>query len=133
MLKYLLDTHILIWWLEGSRKLSTAQESAVNTASPTNPLLVSDISLWEIATLVDLGRLRFSLPLKEWLHRATAPPLVCLCPITPAIAAQVVSLPTTFHRDPADRIITSTAIIHAACLVTSDSKIIASDLVTTIT
>lgn len=131
-MKYLLDTHILIWWLEGGTKLSINQQTAINTASPLNPLLVADITLWEIATLVDLGRLRFSLPLKEWLQRAVAPPLVSLCSITPAVAAQVASLPSSFHRDPGDRIITSTAIIHGAELITSDGKIIASGIVKTI-
>lgn len=132
-MKYLIDTHILIWWLEGGTKLSANQQTAINTVSPLNPLLVTDITLWEIATLVDLGRLRFSLPLKEWLQRAVAPPLVSLCSITPAVAAQVASLPSSFHRDPGDRIITSTAIIYGAELVTSDSKIIASGIVKTIT
>ena len=131
-MKYLIDTHILIWWLEGGTKLSINQQAAINTVSPLTPLLVADITLWEIATLVDLGRLRFALPLKEWLQRAVAPPLVSLCSITPAVAAQVASLPSSFHRDPGDRIITSTAIIHGAELVTSDSKIIASGIVKTI-
>jgi PIN domain nuclease of toxin-antitoxin system len=130
--KYLIDTHILIWWLEGGTKLSINQQAAINTVSPLAPLLVADITLWEIATLVDLGRLRFSLPLKEWLQRAVAPPLVSLCSITPAVAAQVASLPSSFHRDPGDRIITSTAIIHGAELITSDGKIIASGIVKTI-
>lgn len=131
-MKYLLDTHILIWWLEDGTKLSINQQAAINTASLLNPLLIADITLWEIATLVDLGRLRFSLPLKEWLQRAVAPPLVSLCSITPAVAAQVASLPSSFHRDPGDRIITSTAIIHGAELITSDGKIIASGIVKTI-
>lgn len=132
MVKYLLDTHILVWWLEGGGKLSTDQKSAIDTASPTDPLLVSDISLWEIATLADLGRLRFSIPLRDWLQKAVAPPLVSLCSITPAVAAQIAFLPNTFHRDPGDRIITSTAIVHGAELVTSDGKIIASGIVKTI-
>lgn len=63
-MKYLLDTHILIWWLEGGTRLSANQKAALNTVSPTQPLLVSDISLWEIGTLVELGRIKFSLPLR---------------------------------------------------------------------
>lgn len=131
-MKYLLDTHILIWWLEGGAKLSTKQKAAIDTRSPSSPLLVADITLWEIATLVELGRLRFSLPLKEWLERAVAPPLVSVCSITPAIASQVATLPSSFHRDPGDRIIVSTALVYGAELITSDGKILASGAVKTI-
>lgn len=131
-MKYLLDTHILIWWLEGGTKLSSEQKAAIDTRSPSSPLLVADITLWEIATLVELGRLRFSLPLKEWLERAVAPPLVSVCSITPAIATQVATLPSSFHRDPGDRIIVSTALVHGAELITSDGKIIGSGVVKTV-
>ena len=47
----LLDTHILIWWLNDSTRLSPAQQEVVASASAESPLLVSDISLWEVATL----------------------------------------------------------------------------------
>jgi PIN domain nuclease of toxin-antitoxin system len=105
---------------------------AISAAGPDNPLLVSDISLWEIATLHELGRIRIALPLREWLERATAPPLVRLVGISPAIAAELASLPPEFHRDPADRIIVSTARVLGATLLTRDRRIIDSQLVPTL-
>jgi PIN domain nuclease of toxin-antitoxin system len=131
-LKYLLDTHILVYWLENPRLLGTAQRRLLSAVPPEEPFLVSDVSLWEIATLVSYGRLTISLPLREWLERAVAPPLVHLCPITPAVAADTAGLPPEFHRDPADRIIVSTARLWSAKLLTKDEKIIRSGVVPTL-
>jgi PIN domain nuclease of toxin-antitoxin system len=52
--------------------------------------------------------------------------------ISPAVAAEVASLPDTFHRDPADRIIVATARVHDATLLTRDKRIIDAKLVPTI-
>lgn len=131
-MKYLLDTHILLWWLEGSGKLSSAQQAAIDTVSPHQPLLVADITLWEIATLWELGRIKFTLPLRDWLAQAVAPPMISLCAISPAIASEVAILPSSFHRDPADRLIVATTKVHGATLITSDSKIISAAIVPTI-
>ena len=82
--------------------------------------------------LHSLGRIRLSLPLREWLDRATAPPLVARCGISPAIAAEVASLPASFPRDPADPIILATAQVLGATLLTSDARMIDSELVPTL-
>lgn len=131
-MRYLLDTHILIWWLQGSDRLSAGQQQAIDAANENAPLLVSDISLWEIATLHSLGRLRFDLPLRDWLDAAVAPPLVRRVDISPPVAAEVASLPDSFHRDPADRILVATARVWNASLVTSDQKLVDSGLVPTV-
>ena len=70
----LLDTHVLVWWLNDRRRLSAAQRDVVASAGTDSPLLVSDISLWEVAMLHDRGRIRLTLPLREWLEKATGPP-----------------------------------------------------------
>src|SRR5688572_19231185 len=88
--------------------------------------------LMGIATLLELNRIKLSLPLREWLDRATAPPRVECTPITPAVAAEVAALPGWFHRDPADRIIVATARIHGARLLTRDERIIDAGLVETV-
>ena len=129
---FLLDTHVLIWWLDDSGRLSPAQHEAVATADPHSPLLVSDISLWEIATLYSLGRIRLSLPLREWLDKAVAPPLLRRQGISPAIAEHVAALPDSFHRDPADRILVATARVLGATLLTQDRRIIEAALVDTL-
>ena len=128
----LLDTHVLIWWLQGDGPLSAAQQQVLDAADRDSPLRVSDISLWEIATLHSLNRIRLTLPLRDWLEKATAPPLVRRHGISPAIAAEVTALPHSFHRDPADRILVATARILGATLLTQDRHIVESGLVGTL-
>jgi PIN domain nuclease of toxin-antitoxin system len=94
--------------------------------------LVSDISLWEIATLASLGRIEVSIPIREWLENACAEPLVHRCGISPAIAAEVAALPDSFHRDPADRILVATARVLGATLLTQDRRIVEAGLATTL-
>ena len=57
-MKALLDTHVLLWWFDRVPRLSDPQLRALHAADEKNPLLVADITLWEIATLSDLGRIR---------------------------------------------------------------------------
>ena len=76
-----------------------------------------DISLWEVAMLVERGRLELDLPLGEWLDAAAHPRSVQIVSITPRIAAAVASLPDSFHTDPTDRLIvaTSRALVSRCC------------------
>ena len=128
----LLDTHVLIWWLNDRDRLSPAQQEVVGSASPESPLLVSDISLWEVATLHSSGRIRLAIPLRVWLDKAAAPPLVRRQGISPAIAAEVATLPDSFHRDPADRILVATARVLGATLLTQDRRILDAALADTL-
>lgn len=127
-----LDTHILLYWLDRRSELTAKQRRAVEAATEASPLLVSDISLWEIATLVSLGRLGLRLPVRDWLEAAVAPPLVRRVSISPAVAAEVAALPDSFPRDPADRIIVASARLTGAKLLTQDTRIVDSGLVATI-
>ncbi len=129
----LLDTHVWWWWVNQDRRLSRAQERQLRKVSRANPALVSDISLWEVSTLVSGGRLRTKVPLREWLELAAAEPLVRRCGISPAVAAELAELPPALHRDPADRILIATARVFDATLVTQDQRIVASKLVRTLT
>ena len=128
----LLDTHILIWWLNGSKRLSPTQQEVVASASAESPLLVSDISLWEVATLHSLGRIQLTIPIRAWLDKAVAPPLVRRLGISPAIAAELATLPDSFQRDPADRILVATARVFGATLLTQDRRIVDAALVNTL-
>jgi PIN domain nuclease of toxin-antitoxin system len=132
ILKTLLDTHILLWWFEAGDRLSLAQRQVLESVSPDSPLCISDISLWEIATLFRLGRIRLRFPLRDWLVKASSPPLVRRVGINPAVAAEVAALPESFHRDLADRIVVATARVLGAQLLTQDQRIIHSKLVSTI-
>lgn len=128
----LLDTHILVWAANADRRLSKAVSRVVAQATAERPLLISDISLWEIALLHETGRIKLALPLRDWLEQAVGSPAVRRCGIGPAVAATVAELPPTFHRDPADRILVATALVHGAVLLTADERIIDSGLVPTL-
>ncbi|HEX2685418.1 MAG TPA: type II toxin-antitoxin system VapC family toxin [Kofleriaceae bacterium] len=127
-----LDTHVVLWWFDRSARLSRAQQRLLARNSDGRPVGVADTSLWEIALLVEAGRVRLALPIDEWLARATAAPRVEVYPVTPGVASEVVALGSTRGWDPADRIIVATARVLGVPLVTSDARIIDSRLVRTI-
>ncbi len=131
-MKALLDTHILLWWLGPATRLSAAQWKVIEQAGPDTPLWVSEITLWEVATLHSLDRIELQLPLRDWLEKATAPPLVRRLGISPAVAAEVAALPDSFHRDPADRILVATARVYGATLLTKDRRILKAGIVPTL-
>jgi len=128
----LLDTHVFVAWFERPNRLSLAQRRAIQRAGDAAHLYVSDITLWETAMLVERGRVRLALPLREWLDKASAPPRVHRVGMPPAVLAELVGLSATADWDPADRILVATARVLGAALVTSDERIIDSKLVQTI-
>jgi PIN domain nuclease of toxin-antitoxin system len=124
-----LDTHAWVAWLIASSDLPEPVRDALDGLPPDARPYLSAISLWEVAMLVDLGRLSLSMPLVDWLSIAAHPRTVRLVPITTAIAAGTAALPATFHRDPADRIIVATCLELDAPLLTHDRLIMRSRLV----
>lgn len=124
-----LDTHAWVWWVEHDRRLGRRTLDALESLPAESRPLVCDISLWEVAMLVERGRLSFQIPLIEWLEAAAHPRSVTILTVTPAIAAEVAMLPRTFHRDPADRLIVSTCRVTKKPLVTTDGRIKRSRLV----
>ena len=118
-----LDTHIWVWWVHGDERLSRVQTETVE-ANESNVIGVSAISCWEIAKLVEYGRLDISCPLSEWFGQALRYSGIALLELTPEIAIASTTLPGEFHRDPADQIIVATARVHGCPLVTSDNKLL---------
>jgi PIN domain nuclease of toxin-antitoxin system len=104
-----LDTHVWIWWMLGDLGLSIAEREALDALPPETRTVLSDISLWEFATLVDMGRVEIEGSIEDWLRVAASPATVRIQPITPGIVAEMNRLPAAFHRDPADRLIVATA------------------------
>jgi len=126
-----LDTHVWVWWVHGGEQLTQAQREII-TANETDLIGVSAISCWEIAKLVEYGRLELPCSLEEWFEQALSYPGVQILALTPEIAIASTHLPGEFHRDPADQIIVATARVYGCSLVTSDDKILTYPHVTTI-
>ena len=124
-----LDTHVWIWWMLGGPGLSAAERHALDSLSPDDRPILCDISIWEFATLVDMGRLAIDVSIEDWLAIATSPASVRIQPVTPAIVWEMNKLPSSFHRDPADRLIVATSRRLKTPLATSDRKIRKSRLV----
>ena len=127
-MRILLDTHMLINWCSAPDRLSSPQKHAVLHITEQNPAIVAGISLWEIAMLVMLRRVELDYPVREWLNRATAPPLVRVAPITAAIAGELLCTADWENRDPADRIIVATARVYGAHIMSNDELIKSSRL-----
>jgi len=127
----ILDTHVWVWWVHQDERLTPAQREAIAT-NETETIGISAISCWEIAKLVEYGRLELPSSLEEWFEQALNYPGVQLLALTPEIAIESTRLPGEFHRDPADQMIVATARIYGCSLVTSDEKILNYSHVTTI-
>ena len=102
----------------------SASQFAVIAINEDNVIGVSAVSCWEIAKLVEYGRLPLIADLPEWFDTALGFPGVTLLPLTPEIAIEATSLPGDFHRDPADQIIVATARVNECPLVSTDRQII---------
>jgi PIN domain nuclease of toxin-antitoxin system len=119
----LLDTHIWVWWVDDNQQLVDRPRHLIQD-NVRSGLEVSAISCWEVAKLVQYGRLELACPLEDWMEQALAYPGVQLLELTPRIAIESTKLPGTFHRDPADQIIVATARVYDIPLLTVDSRIL---------
>ncbi|MEA2239590.1 MAG: hypothetical protein QOC81_4314 [Thermoanaerobaculia bacterium] len=119
----LLDTHVWIWWVQDDPMPGGLRMTIEYGAS--EGLAVSAFSCWEVAKLVERGRLELARDLDEWLDLALRPSGVRLIPLTPEIARASTQLPGNFHRDPADQIIVATSRVMDLRLATCDEKILA--------
>jgi PIN domain nuclease of toxin-antitoxin system len=117
---HLLDTHA---WIQ--RALGEPLPSVVERTLTENSdgLAIADVSLWEAAKLVELGRLELAVSLAEFFRLAVTSDLTVLS-ISPAVAERVATLEADgFHRDLADQLIVATALVHRLRLVSDDSRI----------
>ena len=118
----ILDTHIWIWWVHGDVQLLSNYWDYVQEHEAEG-LGVCAISCWEVAKLVEGGRLTLPFPVGEWLSKALAYPGIRLLELSPQVAVESTQLPGVFHRDPADQMIVATARLYRCPLVTMDQKI----------
>jgi PIN domain nuclease of toxin-antitoxin system len=121
----LLDTHILLWSLNGSDRLLPQMKNALE--EPSNTLWLSPITIWEILILHEKDRIRIdhSDPVK-WIRKVLNSIPFKEAPLNHEVAVQSrqVKLP---HQDPADRFLVATALVYDLILMTVDQKILDSD------
>ena len=127
-----LDTHVLVWWVSGSGRLSVRAKRAIDQGLRRSPAVVSTISVLEIATAVRRGRLELELPVDQWLADLRALPELEFQPVSAEIAELAGSFDEATPGDPADRIIVATALTLRAKLVTADERLRESPRVVTV-
>lgn len=120
----LLDTHVLIWLTEFAPELSAERRRDVDEAAQTDGVLVSSISFWETAMLLEKQRILLKQPLLMWREVVLSRPGISEATIDSRIAIDAVTLPGDLHSDPADRMLIATARHTAATLMTRDARIL---------
>jgi PIN domain nuclease of toxin-antitoxin system len=121
--KYLLDTHAWIWLMEGAADIPAKTAQLLKLPEHV-PLGISAISPWEIAKKSSIGKIKLSMPLREWIVASTSSSGIRIYPLTPEVSVESNSLPGEFHNDPANQIIVATARIFDLTLITCDKNIL---------
>jgi PIN domain nuclease of toxin-antitoxin system len=118
-----LDTHTLIWWVNGDSRLSERAAEAITDNLAGDGVVASSISAWELAVLVDKGKLELNLDVLTWTETAARVEGFRFVPVDNLVAIRSRTLPGDFPPDPADRIIVALARELAIPLATADKKI----------
>ncbi len=129
-MRLLLDTHIWIWYVLGSKDLPRSLREVLDDA--IGRCWLAPITLWEAWLLVEKGRLRVHGAYEDWVEEAleTVPMREAAFNFEVAKTVPTLSLP---HSDPADHFIAATAMVYDLILVTLDQKLVAADNVPTLT
>jgi PIN domain nuclease of toxin-antitoxin system len=117
--KFLLDTHILIWAAIAPHKISSELSSLLS--DPSNYLYFSSASIWEISIKESMGKKDFKVSTKK-LHEGLVENGYKEIKVSALHAMEVIKLPF-IHRDPFDRILVATAIWENMPLLTNDSTL----------
>lgn len=117
----LLDTAVLLWWLQDPARLSRAAAAHLTSVQHTT-VLVSSVSFWEIGLKAERGMLELGDSFDGFMTRIESMSGLSILPVDLVIWRQVLALEWD-HRDPADRIIVATAMHHQATLLSSDRAI----------
>ena len=119
----LLDTHAIILLALKPEGLSKAAHRAIARAMAGNGAGIASITLWEIALLIDAGRVVVRGSTEAFLRLMVQRPGLFVLDLSPEIAALAFQFPPDFPGDPADRIIAATARAHGLALVTKDQRL----------
>jgi PIN domain nuclease of toxin-antitoxin system len=122
--RFLLDTHTVLWMVEGHPRLGAETGKAMNQAAREDRISISAITPWEIGLLASKGRIELHRDALDWVRDALNRPGVRLATLEPEIAVDSTRLPFEMHADPADRILVATARHLGATLVTADRALL---------
>ncbi len=117
-MRFLLDTHALLWFIGGDSRLSTRARAAIEDINNTR--LFSIACLWELGIKVSAGKLNLSQPFKEFVTGQLSINSIMLLDVEPDHINEVVALPY-HHRDPFDRLLIAQAIVEQIPIVSVDS------------
>lgn len=117
-MKFLLDTHLLLWWLSNSPLLPAQARQLIG--DPNNTIFVSAVSLWEVWLKSGIGKLRVPAGFARRLAAEPFEELPLRAAHTPAVAAL-----EWHHRDPFDRMLIAQASSENLVLLTADSELAA--------
>ena len=126
------DTHIVIWDALDPEKLSPAAKRALTRADRADGILVSEITLWEIALLMKKKRLSVNADYQTFIELILQSRNYHLQNLTPAIADASAHIDLGKNKDPADHIIAAMAVTQGVTLVTADKLIRKSDAIKTV-
>jgi PIN domain nuclease of toxin-antitoxin system len=115
-MRLLVDTHILIWFLEGNSSLTQPRQQLIIDSD--NDIFVSIACLWEIAIKISTGKLNLSLSMKEIVDYLGKENFKILS-ITSEHIIEIEKLPF-YHKDPFDRILIAQAKVESLALITDD-------------
>jgi PIN domain nuclease of toxin-antitoxin system len=122
--RLLLDTHVALWLDSGDDRLRASTRALIDDCwQDGGTILLSAVTAWEIALLVDTGRIDLDIPVEAWINRFLGRPGIEAVPLSYRAACRSYQLHHLEHRDPADRLLIATAIELACPLVTYDERI----------
>lgn len=120
-----LDTHVWLWFASGERdQMSSTAIQEIEEGSQTGEILVSAISVWEVAMLEARGRISLARTVEDWIRAALRGTGIRLLDLSPEIAIESTRLPGSLHRDPADRILVASARVMGGRLATRDAGLL---------
>lgn len=126
-MKLLLDTHVFLWWIGDSGKLSQSTREVL--ADSGNEVFLSTVSAWEMAIKARLGKLSISQDLEQFLPSQLQRNAIQVLPIGLSHAVHVHRMPL-HHRDPFDRMLIAQAQLESMTLLTADPWIRRYDVAT---
>ena len=120
-MRYLLDTHIILWALMDQAKLSKKVKEILS--NPSNQILVSSISFWEVSLKYSLGKLDLTPYTPSDLPRGCADLGFIVIPLLPEISSNYHKLKATYHKDPFDRMLIWEALQSNIPLISKDENV----------